>query len=226
MLLQLLLISSPSSSSESSSSSHDTTTTTTTTTTGTVDDDPHLRRAQAVYDWVRLQEGGIINPKQELRRSNPGDVSSHIGVFAKETILSGEILTRIPWNITIQPEEIHPQQLACSTVLKLQKELLLGNSSKYGPHVHYLQYEQPQKQLLYGWSTEGKNIFQFYVLEDYENQGEGRLPPYELLDWIKLYLKQDCSIDVDVDPELTMKAVSIILSRSDDSFLIPGYVSC
>jgi hypothetical protein len=188
-------------------------------------DDPHLRRAQAVYDWVK-QEGGIINPKQEIRRSKPGDISSHIGVFAKETILAGEILTRIPWNITIQPEEIDPQQLSCSTVLKLQKELLLGNSSKYGPYVHYLQYEQPHKQLLHGWSNEGTKIFQFYVLEDYENQGEGRLPPYHPLDWVKLYLKQDCSMGEDVVVELTMKAASIILSRSDDSNLIPGYVSC
>ena len=48
--------------------------------------DQHLNEAQAIFDWVSGTQDGYITPKLELRRENPNDPKSPMGVYAKKAI--------------------------------------------------------------------------------------------------------------------------------------------
>ena len=54
----------------------------------------------ALVDWLRSR-GGIFNEKMEIRKVNPDDEESVLGIFAKEDIKATELLLHIPTNCLI-----------------------------------------------------------------------------------------------------------------------------
>jgi hypothetical protein len=84
--------------------------------------DPQVLRARAIFEWIHHQEsndegsGGFINEKQTIRRANKDDITSHIGVFASQSIQKGELLAQIPWSLVIQSDNPEERgQLPCGT---------------------------------------------------------------------------------------------------------------
>jgi hypothetical protein len=185
-------------------------------------DDPQLDRARAIFDWVRSVEGTIVNPKQEVRRVVRGDVTSPIGVFATDVILPGEVLLRIPGTLTVGPDDYADRgHLHCEAVTNLAREMRLGDQSTLAPFVEYLSRVPIEGQLPSGWSDAGRTVLHRYVLDDPVDTGETRIPPAGPVDWIRDYVKEECGVD---DP-LSIKAGFLIVARSDDSVLVPAYVS-
>ncbi|KAG7346581.1 spermine synthase [Nitzschia inconspicua] len=176
--------------------------------------DPHLEGAQAIFDWVASSEGGIVNPKQEVRRAVPGDLSTPLIVAAKERIEAGEIMVRVPWENIIKPDDPDDDgQLPCSTATALAREMKLGKDSKYAPYVMYLNGES-DTQIPSVWSQPAQDLF-LKVLGDKE------IPPARATAWISKHWYQRCGGDP--EDKVSTKAALMVIQRSDDEIMIPAY---
>jgi hypothetical protein len=178
-----------------------------------------------VSGWVDSMEGGHYNPKQEIRHEDPEDPKSIVGVFAHERIEQGELLTRVPWEAIIMPEEDYEpfdkeaeelSSLECATARKLAKEMKLGKDSWYAPYVLYLLNQAPD-QLPSAWSVQGKNLLR-YVLG-----GTSRrplIPPAYAMTWLEEDWFQTCGGDN--DDALGAHAAMLVIQRADDELMVPG----
>jgi hypothetical protein len=183
--------------------------------------------AFGIIDWIREQPGGIFNPRQELRLQDPTDPTSRWMLYATDSIEQGEILSKIPWPSILMPPQTDDDDdgddalfdftgdLNCDTARYLQQELGLGNDSKFGPFIQYLNaLPDGQPQIPSAWSKEGKE-----VLVELLGGFDPSLPPGEPVqmldeDW---YLNCEGTDDGVV-------AASLILQRGlYDTFMVPTY---
>ena len=180
-----------------------------------VQEDFHLKEAKAIFDWVSGTQDGHITSKLELRRENPGDLSSPMGVYATETIQIGEEIVRVPWSVIIKPEDNRepPSQLVCGTVRNVAKEMRLGADSKYAPYVMYLNSEA-DAQIPSTWSRPGRELLLDVLDHD-------TIPPGNPVSWIQGEWFGRCRGDP--EDEFGIKAALMVIQRADDQIMIPAY---
>ena len=53
----------------------------------------HAPEIKDLVDWFLSSPGTVFNEKQDIRHEDPSDPSTILGVFAKENISEGELLT-------------------------------------------------------------------------------------------------------------------------------------
>jgi hypothetical protein len=176
--------------------------------------DPHREGAQAIFDWVASSQGGIVNPKQEVRRAVPGDLSTRLIVAATERIEAGEIVVRVPWDNIITPDNPDDDgQLPCTTVTSLAREMKLGEDSKYSPYVMYLNGES-DTGIPSAWSKPAQELF-VQVL------GKNEIPPDRATMWLTKHWYKKCGGDP--EDKVSTKAALMVIQRSDDEIMIPAY---
>ena len=178
------------------------------------EDDPHLEGARAIFEWVAASEGGIVSPKQEVRRMVPGDKNTPLIVAATERIEAEEIMVRVPWSNIVTPDNPDDDgQLPCTTATALAREMKLGKDSKYGPYVEYLNGESAQG-IPSVWSPEARELFRQVV-------GKNEIPPGRATTWITNNWYGFCKADP--ADEVSTKAALMVIQRSDDEIMIPAY---
>ena len=175
-------------------------------------DDPHLEEARAIFEWVAGVEGGFVSPKQDIRRMVPGDVNTPLIVYAKETIMPGEVVMRVPWDTLIGSDDPDDGgQLPCGTVRNLAKEMKLGNDSEYAPYVNYL-LSEADDQIPSAWTKPAQKLLNDVL--------GSKIPPNKPTDWVRRWVSR---CDGDVNDKIAVKAALLIIQRSDDAILIPAY---
>jgi hypothetical protein len=176
-------------------------------------EDIHLEEARAIFEWMSATEGGFVSPKQDVRRMVPGDLSTPLIVYAKERINAGETIMRVPWSTLIESDDPKDGgQLPCGTVRAVAREMRLGEKSKYGPYVKYINGE-PDDRIPSGWSTPAQKLLKDIV-------GNDQIPPTNPTDWIRRW-KQRCKGDT--SDKIATKAALLVIQRSDDAIMIPAY---
>jgi hypothetical protein len=190
---------------------------------------------KGVLSWIHNTEAGFYSPKQQFRHEDPDDPSSLAGIFAKERIERGELLCRVPWEYLVQSRTRTQveEQLSCSTVRELARQMKLGKKSKFAPYVEYLK-EQPDNQLPSAWSEEGKALL-LEVLGQTEDENITpdqyffpgidlqvfHFPPNAALNWIEAGWYGECRGNRADD--FGKKAAMMALLRADDTLMIPAY---
>eukprot|EP00537_Pseudo-nitzschia_pungens_P010979 CAMPEP_0172397844 /NCGR_PEP_ID=MMETSP1061-20121228/33322_1 /TAXON_ID=37318 /ORGANISM="Pseudo-nitzschia pungens, Strain cf. pungens" /LENGTH=402 /DNA_ID=CAMNT_0013130169 /DNA_START=114 /DNA_END=1322 /DNA_ORIENTATION=+ len=172
-----------------------------------------------IISWVR-SKGGSFSEKLEIRRVDPENPASYLGVFAKERIGAKEDLFHIPRDCFIHIfeaakdttlEDIQESMEAylynvCTLVHKLKSEMELGEDSDYAPYIAYLKTQKPG-QLPAHWSTEGRDILRQIAY-----------PGSSIVDWIdRDYVEKKC---IDNDP-FERHMVEMTIQRCFDTALIP-----
>mmetsp|Transcript_9911 Transcript_9911/g.13076 ORF Transcript_9911/g.13076 Transcript_9911/m.13076 type:complete len:497 (-) Transcript_9911:357-1847(-) len=218
------------------------TTTTATTTTTTAD------HGKKLVDWLRSKEGGLFNPKLEIRQADPTDPDSFYGMFANEEIEEDDILLQIPreWIFTSVGEsseegvvnddddERNPDDdddwadderspdddddWICPVTRKLIREMKLGDSSRYAPYVNYLK-DQPRGQLPSHWSRQGKALLLKVLGEDDQDSYHELLPPGFVVGLVDGW-KANCDGG---DDEFEQHVFLMVLQRGWDEILIPVF---
>ena len=180
--------------------------------------------------WLNSMKGGYFNAKQEIRRENPDDPTSILGIFAKEQIFEGELLTRVPWNAIIGGEEADDDgddddedgvqedpTVPCGTARNLAKELKLGKDSHFGPYVQYL-LNQPQGQLPSAWSPQGKALLATLLGG---SPSKPQIPPIDVSSWLDSAWIDDCR-GADLNDGFAAHAFMLVVQRADDDIMVPG----
>jgi hypothetical protein len=182
------------------------------------------RLDHGVLEWIANQPGAYYNPKQFMDERN-----GLVGIFATAPIAKGELLCRIPWEWTIQGDTLEASQLSCSLVANLQRQLELGKESKYAPYILYLK-NLSDHQLVSTWSKAGQDLMLRVLGQTREENNHpevyighphslaGRFPPELVTNWLVGDYQDDCQGD-----HTGYKAALSVITRSDDSILIPGY---
>ena len=135
---------------------------------------------KAMIDWVRAS-GGFVSDKLEIRRRDPNDEFSPMGVFASEAVQEDERLLEVPRQcyISLQAEEIKDADLyglegasmddimvayyanTCRFAHKIMEEMNVyrnnPDKSKFGPFLAYLE-TVPMGQLPATYTPESKAI--------------------------------------------------------------------
>eukprot|EP00934_Nitzschia_sp_Nitz4_P001216 Nitzschia sp. Nitz4//scaffold98_size77359//36815//46705//NITZ4_005549-RA/size77359-processed-gene-0.17-mRNA-1//1//CDS//3329560760//1216//frame0 len=171
-----------------------------------------------LFEWIHNTPDGFVNPKQELRIDPETGVS---GIFAKEKIFQGELLLQVPWSLILEsddPDEIG--QMCCGTVRSLARELKRGNESEYAPYVNYLN-SLPENQIPSAWSAAGKTLFRDLIGMAQYNPLDVEIPPNEPTEWVEVDWYHHCRGPR--NDRVSARAAVIVLQRSDDAILIPGY---
>ncbi|KAL3917183.1 MAG: hypothetical protein SGILL_004834 [Bacillariaceae sp.] len=175
--------------------------------------DPHLEEAKAIFEWVAGIDGGFVSPKQDIRRLVPGDVNTPLIVYAKETIMPGEVVMRVPWDTLIGSDDPDDGgQLPCGTVRNVAKEMKLGDDSKYAPYVNYL-LSEADSQIPSAWTKPAQKLLNDVI-------GNNKIPPKNPTDWVRRWVSR---CDGDINDKLAVKAALLIIQRSDDEIMIPAY---
>jgi len=202
--------------------------------------------ARAMIEWVR-SKGGFVSNKVEIRRRDPTDISSPMGVFAKEPLVDEELILHVPREcyISLPREESRDNDLFSRQDTTME-EVMVGfygntcklghrileeqeryrqdpSSSNYGPFMAYLE-SIPRGQLPATYTSESKAILRDMLgyrtsNETSPNYGHYTLPPYQLESWIDNHLIQKgCFEDGDKEAE---HAAATAIQRGYDTELIP-----
>lgn len=159
-----------------------------------------VQSALKLIDWVKKQENGQFNEKQELRVID-GKSSTRMGIFAASKIEKGEILSRVPWNVVIDDsltgddeasgsddeneEDLSSPNHSCVTFHKLIFALEAGLKSTFRPYLDYLLVSG--KKLPYAYSEGGQELL-VQVLdrggEDERPLLESLVPPFLETEWL------------------------------------------
>ena len=174
---------------------------------------------QSMIDWVN-SNGGSLNEKIEIRRLNPSDSSSPMGVFAKERLEQEEIIMIIPtslylnvWDEAINMDELESVQAfeannsnLCKLTHKLAKEMKLGEKSQFAPYIAYLK-TQREGQLPALWAEEARDLLRSISQ-----------PESQIVDWIKDNFQKKGCISED---SFEVQMLALVLQRSFDAAMIP-----
>ena len=177
-----------------------------------------------LVSWVR-SKGGSFSDKLEIRRVDPEDPTSYMGVFVKDPIEAKESLFVIPRDCFIHvfdTAETNPFEKTdetsydtyhadlCKLANKLMGEMKLGDKSEYAPYIKYLQTQKPG-QLPANWSPQGKELLR-----------EVATPGSSMVDWIDLNFR-NCIGEKDDGEEISFEEhmVEITVQRCFDIALIP-----
>jgi hypothetical protein len=180
-----------------------------------------------LIEWLTSLDGGYFNPKQEIRREDPNDPTSVVGIFAKELIEDGELLFEVPWEAIISSEggefEYDDNETSlswCGTARNVAREMRLGaDHSKYGPYIDYL-LAQKEGEIPSAWSKEGQNLL-LDVLDGKSNQKGVQVvePSVDYFGWRNWY--EICHGDK--NDVLSARAAMLVVQRADDDIMIPVY---
>jgi hypothetical protein len=176
-----------------------------------------------IVEWLNSFEGGYFNPKQEIRRENPDDPNSIVGIFAKEAIEENELLSQIPWDALISADGAEEDgddedgSLHCGTVRNTAREMKLGEKSKYAPYVSHL-LSQREGQIPSAWSEAGKAL----LVDILGGEGDSQtLPPQDPFSWLDEDWYESCHGDV--NDSVAAQAAMLVVSRADDDLMVPVY---
>jgi hypothetical protein len=174
-----------------------------------------------LVDWLNSREGGYFNPKQKVRREDPEDPTSMVGVFATESIEEGALLCQVPWVNLITPDTHDDPEDAgeeigyCRTVRNLAREMRLGKESEFAPYVSCLQ-SQKEGQIPSAWSDAGKE-FLIEILGGIDQ----RIPPESPVSWLETMWYGDC--DASRNDAVATNAAILVVQRADDDIMVPLY---
>jgi hypothetical protein len=181
-------------------------------------DAPHV---QEIIDWVRNQ-GGYFNPKLVIRRADPTDSTSYLGVFATQYILPGEGLMTVPASCFVKSSDDDDEDATllydhndnvCELTQVLINELNMGVESKFAPYVQYL-LGQERGHIPATWTDDGKKL----MIDIGGNQDK---TVREMTSWIKAnFEKEDC---VEPGNAFAQQALALVAQRGWDRVLIPLY---
>ena len=176
--------------------------------------------SDTVVAWVQSKPGGYCSDKLEIRRLDPNDDTSPLGVFARDSIQAGETLMRIPhecyisvWNEAKNMDvddmedaaEAHYYNL-CLLAQKTKREMQRQDQSEFGPYVRYLN-NQSKGQIPATWSDEGKEL-----LRNLFPQGS------DVVDWMRKEKENGCFSSMDSFGE---HVFALTRQRAFDIALIP-----
>ena len=175
-----------------------------------------------VLAWIHKAEFGYFNPKQELRKD--GENENMIGIFAKERIEKGELLLQVPFDLMIKSDYPNEEgQMCCGTVKAVAREMKLGSKSIVAPYANYLN-EESKGQLPSAWSQAGKDLLYEIVGKSDGNDPrdtDNNIFPVEPVEWLTLDWWTYCKGDK--EDEISNQAAMLVVQRSDDSIMVPGY---
>mmetsp|Transcript_11807 Transcript_11807/g.24916 ORF Transcript_11807/g.24916 Transcript_11807/m.24916 type:complete len:403 (-) Transcript_11807:221-1429(-) len=176
--------------------------------------------SDGVIEWVQSKPGGYYNAdKLEIRRGDPNDETSPLGVFAKADIEPNETLMRIPtecyihvWdeakNMNLDDMEGATEAYnhnMCLLAQKTKREMQLQDKSEFAPYVRYLN-NQRRGQLPATWSDYGKELLQ------------DLLPPgSDGVNWMQKF-KGKCISSTDTFEE---QVLAVTKQRAFDDAMIP-----
>jgi hypothetical protein len=177
---------------------------------------------ESLVRWIRQQEGGFFNDKQEFRRVIPGDPSSPFGIFVASSVIpKGQVLVSIPWkNILTAGLDEFDTGLHCHTIRLLFDEMkrvqqqggnASSSSSDFLPYIEYLQ-SLPPVDIPSTWSMTARTLLERMLLRG------TALPPKYATTWVSHDWLQDCEGSVE-----QIQAAMLVLTRGDDDVLIPIY---
>lgn len=171
--------------------------------------------AQAIIDWIKSKDGGVVHEKLEVRADN----IVHLGVYVTGDVLKGQVLMSIPNEILITAGDDARQDYAgiwCPTAFNLIREMKLGDESKYAPYVNYLS-DQPHGQLPSAWSKAGQELLKVVIGQN-DDDDENDLPPLDVTGWIGSDWYQNCN---GTDDPFDRNAALLLVQRGWGDHLIP-----
>jgi len=169
-----------------------------------------------LVEWLRSSEGGFINDKISIRRSNPNDSSSPFGIFANDNLKKNELIFSIPPSNLFTAGRTYSLEKGaeCGVVFKLIDEMKNPNNSEFRPYVNYLK-EQRYGQLPSDWSRAGKEL----LLELLGHSSEDPLPPAWPVSWVDDWVNE-CGGSTD---PFDVNAYLMVKQRGWDEVLVPVY---
>ena len=183
-------------------------------------DNDHANRnvdhAKRQIDWVR-SKGGFVTSKVAIRRVDPNDDTSQLGVFATEDIQEDEMILSIPRECLITSEQEKPDWV-CRTSRNLAREMKLGSKSKYAPYIEYLK-TLPYGQLPSMWSAGGKDLL-LQVTGGTDEADDQIIPPFGPAAWLDNEWRRECNGSNDRKKQ---HAFLLVIQRGWDDLLIPLY---
>mmetsp|Transcript_47906 Transcript_47906/g.57997 ORF Transcript_47906/g.57997 Transcript_47906/m.57997 type:complete len:386 (+) Transcript_47906:189-1346(+) len=191
---------------------------------------------EALIEWVR-SKGGFFSEKLEIRRMNPNDAQSPMGVYATQNIGIEESLLKVPpecyiglWGDEIKrvdERRSHDEarwnvywENLCLLSQKLLKEMRNDkNESQYTPYIEYLKTQKPG-QLPAMWSEAGKDVIRKILgTGKSTSYGDYVLPPRDAVDWLhKHFVKTNC---IRADDPFEAHVVEMTVQRGYDTAIIP-----
>eukprot|EP00588_Corethron_pennatum_P012562 CAMPEP_0194280200 /NCGR_PEP_ID=MMETSP0169-20130528/16217_1 /TAXON_ID=218684 /ORGANISM="Corethron pennatum, Strain L29A3" /LENGTH=1194 /DNA_ID=CAMNT_0039024839 /DNA_START=55 /DNA_END=3639 /DNA_ORIENTATION=+ len=177
-------------------------------------------RVDRLVEWFR-KRGGFMSPKLDIRRTDPSDLNSPMGIFATEKINKKEKILEFPrgeGGVVIEPiESKEYEDLSCETVHKIIQEIKIGKDSQFAPYLEYLAGE-PLGTIPSAWSDGGRLLFT-KMLQNYSPGGKPLpLPPAEPDDWFD-YWSQECGEGG--EPRADFDVVELVVTRSWDGIMMP-----
>lgn len=173
--------------------------------------------AGEVIQWIRSKPGGFVSDSVEVRRLDPADDASPLGVFAKADLEAKEMIMEVPRECYIHVfDDARKDETMealydnlCLLAGKTAKEMKLGDESEYGPYVKYLN-RQSRNQIPAVWSKEAKDMLRDLLPE--ESDG---------VDWITDNFQRCPGVNLN-DP-FDEHVIALTKQRSFDSAMIPFY---
>jgi SET domain len=151
-----------------------------------------------VIRWAKSR-GAYFNPKIESRPI-VGDLS---GIFAKETLQKGEVVSKIPWDIIVKPSPVLGRGFCAAVETAL--EVLRKDPFDQTPYEKYLAARPVDFHPLF-WSDEGVRLL---------NELIGELPPYDDEISAKRFLEDFNCEHLDWKDDNVRKALVIVMTRSE-----------
>lgn len=150
-----------------------------------------------VIAWAK-SNGAYINPKVEVKPI----VGNLSGIFAKEAMVEGEIVSTIPWDIIIKPSD--SARGICAAVEEVLKTLRKDPANQT-PYEKYLA-SRPKSFHPVSWSEKGRKLL---------NEMIGDLPPKD--DEIgpeRILEMYDCD-EWDLEDDLVLQALMLVMTRTE-----------
>ena len=114
--------------------------------------------------------------------------------------------------------------MCCGLVEAVAREMKLGTASTFAPHANYLNM-QKHGLLPSDWSEGGKRLLYDVVGNqdgpDPRTAGFNGVPPDEPIEWLDNDWWNIC--EGDKDDHIANQAALLVVQRSDDYIMVPGY---
>ena len=125
--------------------------------TSALEVDKELQHSKSIIDWIK-SNNGFIHPSLEMRHSDPSNLTSAVGMFAKADIREGTLLFSIPDELVLRPSDGYSQNAECGLVRALLDEWKKNDESAYAPFIKYLMDAGRSGKVPSAWSDAGKKM--------------------------------------------------------------------
>eukprot|EP00588_Corethron_pennatum_P008717 CAMPEP_0194273046 /NCGR_PEP_ID=MMETSP0169-20130528/6456_1 /TAXON_ID=218684 /ORGANISM="Corethron pennatum, Strain L29A3" /LENGTH=1122 /DNA_ID=CAMNT_0039015869 /DNA_START=71 /DNA_END=3436 /DNA_ORIENTATION=- len=174
-------------------------------------------RVDRLVEWFR-DRGGIISEKLDIRRTDPSDPHSPMGIFATEKLHAEETLLELPRGADgVVLESADVEEMSCATVRRIVRETALGAASAYAPYLRYLAGE-PRGAIPSAWSDDGRALLTG-LLRHGARRGPS-LPPQEADAWLDHEWVVECDGG---RSRAEWEAAELVVSRGWDGIMLPVY---